>query len=363
VGYFDWRYYTTFARIMKSAGYSTAIAGKWQINDFRIEPNALEKHGFDDWCMWTGYESNNPPSSKRYWDPYVHTRQGSKTHAGQFGPDIFCDFLIDHIKRHRNEPMMLYFPMVLTHGPLVNTPDKPDVTEKFPKHQAMVEYTDKLVGRLVSALDATGIRERSIIIFTTDNGSGGGVLGTIQGRRPTGGKASNYEGGVCEPFIVNCPGTIPEGVESDALTDFSDLLPTFAELGGAEIPADLVIDGHSIAPVMLGQAADSTRDWILAMGHGAGKLDEQGVRARDDFSDRVIRDKRFKLWVEADRSSSAFYDLVLDPYEKNNLVASRKPEHIEAMARLRGNIDKMPQVDARPKYHPRAANPWDRRLK
>jgi len=55
VGYFDWVKYTTFARVMKGAGYRTAIAGKWQINDFRLEPKALEKHGFDDWCMWTGY--------------------------------------------------------------------------------------------------------------------------------------------------------------------------------------------------------------------------------------------------------------------------------------------------------------------
>jgi len=82
VGYFDWEKYTTFATIMKTAGYKTAIAGKWQINDFRIEPEALKKHGFDDWCVWTGYEAQNPPSGKRYWDPYIHTKEGSKTYKG-----------------------------------------------------------------------------------------------------------------------------------------------------------------------------------------------------------------------------------------------------------------------------------------
>jgi arylsulfatase A-like enzyme len=53
VGYFDWEEYTTFARVLRGAGYATAIAGKWQINDFRLEPGALAKHGFDDWCVWT----------------------------------------------------------------------------------------------------------------------------------------------------------------------------------------------------------------------------------------------------------------------------------------------------------------------
>ena len=73
VGYFDWECHTTLATIVKSAGYRTAVAGKWQINDFRVEPEALKKHGFDDWCVWTGYETHNPPSGKRYWDAYIHT--------------------------------------------------------------------------------------------------------------------------------------------------------------------------------------------------------------------------------------------------------------------------------------------------
>jgi len=116
VGYFDWKCHTTYANILKKAGYATAVAGKWQINDFRVTPDALEKHGFDDWCMWTGYEGGNPPSGKRYWDPYVHTRAGSKTYEGQFGPDLYTDFLINFMKRHKDEPMGLYFPMCLTHG-------------------------------------------------------------------------------------------------------------------------------------------------------------------------------------------------------------------------------------------------------
>jgi len=363
VGYFDWTKYTTFARVMKGAGYRTALAGKWQINDFRLEPKALEKHGFDDWCMWTGYEAQNKPSGERYWNAYIHTREGSKTYKDKFGPDIYCDFLVDFIHANKAKPMMLYFPMALTHGPLIHTPDELKVTEKMAKHRAMVRYTDKLVGRLVKAVDDAGIRQNTIIIFTTDNGTGGGQRGTIKGVRPTGGKASNYEGGVCEPFIVNCPGTVPGGVETDALTDFSDLLPTFAELGGAPLPKGAVIDGKSFAPLLLGKAKDSPRDWIFAMGHGAGRLDEKGVRGRNDYMDRVLRDKRYKVWLDNAPKITRLYDLKTDPMEKDNLIDSRKLDHVAALNKFQEIVDSQPKVDARPQYRPRKANVWDRKPK
>jgi arylsulfatase A-like enzyme len=363
VGYFDWEKYTTFGSVMKSAGYTTAIAGKWQINDFRLEPQALKKHGFDDWAIWTGYEAMNPPSGERYWDAYIHTKAGSKTYKNKFGPDIYCNFLIDFMKQQRSEPMMLYFPMALTHGPLVHTPDEPKVDGKRGKLKAMVHYTDALVGRLVKSIDDLGLRKRTIIIFTTDNGTSGGIRGTIGGIRPSGGKASDFEGGVCQPFIVNCPGLVPEGAETDALTDFSDLLPTFAELGGAKLPQGVTLDGKSFAPLILGKADDSPREWILAMGHGAAKMDEKGVRGRDDYTTRVIRDKRFKVWVKPNRRIDALYDLKNDPLEQNNLLKrdSRNPAIEAALKKFNAVVASMPANDARPQYRPRKANPWDRK--
>ncbi|MCA9072829.1 MAG: sulfatase-like hydrolase/transferase, partial [Planctomycetaceae bacterium] len=171
VGYFDWEKHTTFANVLKSAGYSTAIAGKWQINDFRVQPKALAEHGFNEWCMWTGYETGNPPSAERYWDPYIHTNDGSRTYEGQFGPDIYTDFLIDFMERNQNSPMLLYFPMCLTHAPFVPTPDEPNASGNEDCFKAMVQYTDKLVGRLVQALEQLGIRDRTYVFFTTDNGT------------------------------------------------------------------------------------------------------------------------------------------------------------------------------------------------
>jgi arylsulfatase A-like enzyme len=361
VGYFDWERYTTFARLLKKAGYTSAIAGKWQINDFRVEPLALEKHGFDDWAVWTGYEAQNPPSGKRYWDAYVQTRQGSKTYEGRFGPDVYCDFLVDFMKRNREMPMMLYFPMALTHGPTTTTPLEPNVSGKKAQHVAMVRYTDHLVGKLVKALVDLDLRKKTIIIFTTDNGTSGGLRGTVKGARPSGGKASKYEGGVCEPFIANCPGLVPSGVETDALTDFTDLLPTFVELAGAKLPQGVPLDGTSFAPLLLGKADDSPREWIMALGHGAARLDAKGVRGKADFTSRVIRDKRYKVWVDEQRQITQLYDLQNDPLEKKNLIDGTGPELKAALEKFQKVLDAMPKRDARPQYRKRKALPWDRK--
>jgi len=256
--------------------------------------------------------------------------------------------------------MCLYFPMALTHGPLVPTPDEPKVSSSHAKHKAMVRYTDKLVGRLVASLDELGLRERTIVIFTTDNGTSGGLTGTLNGRRIRGGKAKESENGVCEPFIVNCPGLVPAGVETDALTDFSDLLPTFVELGGGKVPANLTIDGVSIAPVVLGKQKDSSREWIMALGHGAAKLDKEGVRGKMNFTTRVIRDKQFKVWVSGEKKMVRLHDLKSDPWEENNLNESDKPEHLAALKKFQAVVDSLPDTDARPIYEPRGPNKWDR---
>ncbi len=363
VGYFDWNPpdNTTFARLLKQRGYATAAAGKWQVNDFRVEPEAMRKHGFDDWCMWTGYETGNPPSAERYWNPYVNTPEGSRTVQGAFGPDVYCDFLIEFMRKQRDGPMMLYFPMALTHTPFVTTPDAPDADGKMEKHKAMVRHADKLVGRLTDALDELGIREDTIILFTTDNGTAGAITGARNGREVRGAKAEKVEAGVCAPFIANCPGRVPAGVVTEALTDFTDMLPTFLDLAGAKPPERPEIDGVSIAPLLLGKTDDTPREWIMALGHGPATRDEQGVRGVDDFASRVIRDKRYKVWVDEGRKVARLHDLQADPFEKRNLLDSDKPEHAAALAKFKGVIAALPEKDARPRYTPRGPLPWDKK--
>ena len=225
----------------------------------------------------------------------------------------------------------------------------------------MVRYLDKNVGRLVKALDELGLRDRTIIIFTTDNGSTGNVTGTRHGKKVKGAKAQEVEAGVCEPFIVSCPGLVPAGIETDALTDFSDLLPTFVELGGGTVPEDLVVDGHSIAPLILGKEKDSPRKWIMAMGHGRASLDDKGVRGRADFMSRVIRDKHYKVWINNKKKITRLHDLTEDPWEQTNLIKSREEDHKRAIKKFQHVLDTFPDKDGRPLYEPRAANAWDRK--
>jgi arylsulfatase A-like enzyme len=359
--HFDPKHNITFARILKTTGYVTAAAGKWQINDFRVQPDAMQQHGFDEHCMWTGFETDNPPSAKRYWDPYINTKAGSRTYKGKFGIDVFVDFLIDFMKRHKDSSMMLYFPMCLTHGPLTNTPLAPDAQGKIERHKAMVRYTDHAVGRLVKALDELNIRDKTIIFFTTDNGSSRGITARMNGRLVKGGKATIGEPGVGAPFIVNCPGLVPAGVRTDALTDFTDMFPTFADLAGARIPNDMNIDGHSIAKLILGKADDSSRNWIMAMGFGAAKLTDGRVVPVKRFADRVVRDKRHKLWL-LDGKPAKLFDLIADPAEKNNLLLKNNdPDVAAARKKLQAVAQSFPEKDAAPKYDPTPPQPWDRK--
>jgi arylsulfatase A-like enzyme len=258
--------------------------------------------------------------------------------------------------------MMVYFPMALTHGPLVATPAEPSVTEKLAKHKAMVRYTDYTVGRIVKALDELGIRQRTIVVFSTDNGTGGGITGHLDGRPVRGGKGSLSERGCWEPFIVNCPGLVPAGVTTDCLTDFTDLLPTFCELGGAEVPDDLEIDGHSIAPVLLGQTKTGPRTWIMAMGGGVARINDAGrVVPALPYAARTLRDQRFKLIVDSLGATKEIYDLSRDPGEEHNLIASEDPAVLAARKKLEAAVAGFPKVDAAPRYDPTPPQPWDRR--
>ena len=356
-GYFDWELNKTFATYMREAGYKTAAAGKWQINDFRLAPDAMKKHGFDEWLMWTGYETGIPASGKRYWDPYINDIEGSKTYEGAFGPDMFTDFLIDFMKKNKEEPMMMYYPMVLTHGPLVHTPDEPNSTGKA-RHKSMVRYTDKLVKKLLITIDELGIAEKTMVIFTTDNGTSRSITGWRNGREVKGAKGTKVEAGVCEPFIVKWPGKIPAGSESYALMDFTDLLPTFLDAAGMSAP-DKELVGTSILQVLLDKEEDTSREWIMALGHGPGCLDEEGVRGINDYADRVIRDKEYKAWTEYDSKITRLHNIKNDPYEEENLLGNLNAQDQKALEKFQAILDKQPQRDGRPAYRPRAANEWD----
>ena len=348
---FDSEKNPSIAKIMKQAGYKTCVAGKWQINDFRLQPEAMVSHGFDDYCMWTGGEGGNETlSQERYWNPYIHTKDGSKTYEDQFGEDIFTDFIIDFMKKNKEDPMMIYYPMCLPHGPLTTTPAEPNASSKMDKHKAMVRYTDLILKKLVSALEDLEIRDNTIIVWTTDNGTSGTITGHRDGRAIQGGKTYLTENGVNEPFIVNWPEKVPSGVQTDALIDFSDLLPTFADLGGASLPKDYQYDGKSFKNLILGKQNKSDRDWILTMGSLAARIDNGRVSNVHTFRDRALRDETYKVFVDTLQQITEIYDLKADVEEVNNLIQSKSEDVQNALVKFRNIVDALPSEDKQPIY-------------
>ncbi len=342
----------SFGRMIREAGYKTCCAGKWQINDFRLEPEAMVEAGFDEYCMWTGGENgteSKEASQLRYWDPYIHTKDGSKTYKGQFGEDIFSDFIIDFMKKNKEEPMMIYYPMCLPHGPLTTTPIEPDAPREE-QHKAMTRYTDFILNKLVTALEELEIRDNTIIVWTTDNGTGRGQTGHIDGKAVKGGKMYLTENGVNAPFIVSCPGTVPQGIITDALVDFPDILPTFCDIAGVKPDKNFTYDGYSFAQLIYGKKLDSKRDWVMGMGGHFAMLENDRLKSAHDFRDRAIRDKNYKAYVDTIGKIYEIIDLKDDFYEQNNLLGSDEKAIKKATKKFQKVLDKMPKKDGDPIY-------------
>ncbi|WP_373515800.1 sulfatase-like hydrolase/transferase [Persicitalea sp.] len=370
--HFDETKHPSLGAEMKKAGYRTCVVGKWQIDDFRVEPDAMTRAGFDEYCMWTGWEEGNDPSQERYFDPYIFTKEGSKTYKGEFGPDIFSDFIVSFIKERKKElnaarPFFVYYPMVLTHTPFTDTPDEKADTP-LGKHKAMVRYTDKIVGKLVTALTEAGLLENTIIVFTTDNGTTSAISGRYNGRLVKGGKAHTTENGICEPFIVSWKNHIEPDTKSEALIDFSDIFPTFLDLAGMKVGktwrsdgATHIVDGRSFKQALLKSTDRSKRSWILGMGGGNNaRLTEKGVENKYKFRDRVVRNERYKLYIDSNRKPEKFIDLREDPEEKINLLDSlTNGERKANFSKLMAVVKSFPEKDSDPKYRLNPVQPWD----
>jgi arylsulfatase A-like enzyme len=343
-GYFDWKREITFARLLGDAGYRTAVAGKWQINNLFQQPDAIDKHGFDEHCVWPNGQRDDPVRSKRCWDAYVIENGKGSSRAGQFGPDIYCNYLVDFMKRHRNRPFLAYHAMHLVHTPLVTTPlerepktGKDKRATSTAQYAAMVRYADHLVGRLLNTLEETGLRKNTVVILSTDNGSPAAVTGRAWGVDVRGGKGWLTESGINVPLIVSCPGRFRTGVVTDQLADFTDILPTMLDLADVPKPEDRVIDGRSLAPLLRGDASYRPREWIFSQ----------------YAEKRVVREKRFKLY-----STGAMYDAERDVLEQNDLQASTAPEVVTAKKRLQAVLDSLPP-DTKLPWEPRSQS-WFR---
>jgi len=304
----------TFGNMLRDAGYRTCVTGKWQLAGDKDTPNHF---GFDEYCLWFLYppakEKGGQAQGRRYWEPYRFRENGKmKTVAEDaYGPDLFCSYIEGFIARQHDHPFFIYFPMALTHAPFEPTPDTPGSADRdFSQHKYkddtymkdMVAYMDRIVGRIRASLKKYGVADNTIILFTGDNGTDKRVTTETKGGPVRGGKGDMTDGGTHVPLVALYPGRTPAGTVSDALIDFSDFMPTFAEAAGAELPADRVIDGVSFLPLLRGEKGNP-REWVFCHYWGFG-------RRKADASS-FARDQRYKVY-----DNGRFYDVQTDPKEQ-----------------------------------------------
>ena len=326
----------TFGNMMKGANYETAIAGKWQLHG-GSRGTLAPACGFDNYCLW-----NYPGTSRsRFWNPSL-MRDGKlmETTEKDYGPDILTDYLIEFIGKNRSKPFFAYYPMLLVHSPFLETPDSKLnanrlISKSLTNFRDMTAYADKCVGRIVDALEKYGLRDRTVIIYTTDNGTSRSLTYPYGEEKRKGEKAYATDGGTHAPLIVNCPGTVPAGTVSDDLVDFSDVLPTIADITGAKLP-EVKLDGRSFWPQCLGTKGNP-RDFIFqyyypkyepaAAKHGQGVNDQEIIWAQN---------QRHKLY----RDGTLY--AVIDRYEKTPLSPGVSTQADKDRDLLQRALDSMP---------------------
>ncbi len=296
---------TTFGHVLQRVGYRTALAGKWQLGRIADDPQRVQRFGFQASAVWAWHEG------PRYWQPMIYRNE--KMMAGvkdRYGPDVYTDFLIEFMEQNRDRPFLAYYPMCLTHYPKRNEP-APEGRGHLTFGE-MVASMDAMVGKLVAALDRLELRDRTLILFTADNGSPTSEVSLLGDRKIRGGKARLTDNGTRVPLIANWPRTVPANETNDDLIDFTDFLPTLADLAGAKLPSDLVIDGRSFAGQLRGERGNP-REWVFTEWNGRA----------------WVRDKYWKLYRSGD-----LYDMKNDPQEENPLRVNQAPEVRKRLARV-----------------------------
>ena len=241
-------------KVLKTAGYVSGCFGKW--GQLPLQPSDF---GFDEYMRFqnSGVYWKGPKNSS-----YVANGKNHELAEGKYMPDLVHEYLLDFIKRHRDHPFFAYYSMSHIHGEIVRTPDSaPDSQDLYADN---IAYMDKLVGNLIDELEKLRLRDKTLVVFVGDNGTGQrhAARSTIGGKPLSGNKSQMLEGGALVPMIANWPGTTPARKISNELMDFSDYLPTFAELAPAPLPAGVAVDGRSFAAQLRGKEGKA-RDWVF----------------------------------------------------------------------------------------------------
>jgi arylsulfatase A-like enzyme len=253
----------TIAALLKDQGYATACIGKWHLG--HLPPFAPAEHGFDSYfgLPYSNDMDRLPTAPKgrlafldpksEYWNvPLLKQREVVERPAQQhLLTQRYTEEAIRFVREHKDRPFFLYLPHTMPHVPLFSSDGFR--TSARGLYGDVVEELDWSVGQILQTLRDEKLAERTLVIFTSDNGpwliqdEQGGSAGLLRD-----GKGSTWEGGMREPAIAWRPGTVQAGAVSHELASTLDLLPTFCAQAGAKPPADRPLDGYDLTPALLG---------------------------------------------------------------------------------------------------------------
>jgi arylsulfatase A len=303
----------TFGNLLSEAGYETCVVGKWQLNgsDAKSESEELlgrpQHFGFKEYCLWNFMGG----SGNRFADPRLY--ENGKLLEGledSYGPDIVSDYAVNFMERNKKKPFFLYYPMILVHSPFVPTPDSEEWKNKELRHEKddlffkdMVEYTDKVVDKLIKKLDELELLDNTIFIFTADNGTHYSLTTQTVNGPFKGGKGTMPDAGTHVPMVVYNPSKIRGGTDYNDLFEFSDFLPTFADLANVSIPDGT--DGKSHFQLFNGQIQKPRKTVFVHY----DPLKSGGTERRYG---RFAQNKEYKLY-----NDGKFYNVAMDKREMN----------------------------------------------
>lgn len=304
----------TFGNLLQDAGYTTCIAGKWQLNGLAYKNKIADwndnskpnKLGFDEYCLWQLTKERK--EGGRYANPLIE-QNGKilKRNEDDYGPDVFANYILDFIERKKDGPFFIYYPMVLVHDPFVPTPDSEAWNNKPNRYKNdtayfkdMVVYTDNIVGKIVDKLKALDIDENTIVIFTGDNGNHPTIFTKTKNTIIQGAKGNTIDAGTHVPLIVSWPAAIKKGIVSKELIEFSDFFATFSAIAEKEVKHD----GKSFYPLLTGKEYKGRK---TAFVHYDPKWGKNVNRYRNQF----VRTVDYKLYQDG-----KFFNLNNDKLEK-----------------------------------------------
>ncbi len=326
---------TTLAQVLKSAGYTTGIFGKWHLGDEpAYQPN---RRGFDEvFIHGAGGLGQSYPGScgdapgNTYFDPAIlHNGRFEKTKG--YCTDVFFGQALTWMdaRRKAGSPFFAYITPNAPHAPL-QCPEEYErryagkVGTNAAKFFGMIENIDDNFGRLLAKLDEWGVARDTLVIFMTDNGGTVGVKIFNAGMRAQ--KATPYEGGTRVPSFWRWPAAFRGGVDCNALTAHVDIFPTLAAIAGAKVPEKVKFDGHSLVPLLKDPKADWPDRFLFTH---VGRW-EKGKAEESKFKTCAVRNARFHLV-----NNTELYDLKSDPGEQKNVIG----DHPEIVTTMRAAYD------------------------